>query len=91
MWTDKLKFSVLDSDATAEAEELEADLFGWKRKRKQLKGTASASRAKYALSLKNPLKLLKIFQGFSEKYVIFKKFDFQTWMTLCMKILSKFF
>ena len=49
------KWTLLDgrgSDATAEvgaeAEALEADLFGWKQKwkRKQLKGTSSASTAK---------------------------------------------
>ena len=52
------KWTFLDgsgSDATAEAlealEALKADLFGWKqkRKRKQLKGTAPASTAKYAI------------------------------------------
>ena len=32
------------SDGTAEAEALTWDLFGWKRKRKQLNQTASASR-----------------------------------------------
>ena len=51
-----LKRTLLDgsgSDVTVEVEALKADLFGWeqkqKRKRKQLKGTASASTAKYAI------------------------------------------
>ena len=35
---------VIGSDATAEAEALTRDLFGWKRKWKQLNQTASASR-----------------------------------------------
>ena len=35
---------VIGSDATAEAEALTRDLFGWKRKKKQLNQTASASR-----------------------------------------------
>ena len=43
---DLVDMDVLCSDATAEAEALTQDLFGWKqkRKRKQLNQTASASR-----------------------------------------------